>query len=198
LAATESGFDLVINTLSMSEMTEPQVRAYCEGISRLVGRTGIFFEQNQDNRKIGLLNAQDIIADYFPNRISIGGPGQPVSLENGFANLWTQRILPKLAHPRSVFEHDGPPVLVEAGTHDNIVRFAGEFYALPKSLGHVDFYRQDARRLPGVRVFSDLDQARSAASATPIGGDPPRAFLENLIRLPRKLAGVWFRGETGF
>src|SRR5207249_4897330 len=42
-------FDLAINTLSMSEMTEKQVRYYCSGLRRLLGERGAFFEQNQDN-----------------------------------------------------------------------------------------------------------------------------------------------------
>ena len=38
--------DLVINVLSLSEMAENQVRYYGETISQLIGRHGVFFEQN--------------------------------------------------------------------------------------------------------------------------------------------------------
>jgi hypothetical protein len=93
LELVQSGerFDLVINTLSMSEMSEPQVRAYCDGIRSLIGDWGYFFEQNQDNRHVGLLNAQDIVQEYFSGRQMLGGPRTAQHLDQGWANLWTNR-----------------------------------------------------------------------------------------------------------
>jgi O-methyltransferase domain len=41
--------DLAINTLSMCEMSKYQVKVYAQGISRLIGTDGVFFEQNMDN-----------------------------------------------------------------------------------------------------------------------------------------------------
>ena len=38
----------------------------------MIGRTGAFFEQNQDNG-LGLLNAQDVILDRFARRRTLGG-----------------------------------------------------------------------------------------------------------------------------
>jgi hypothetical protein len=84
-------FDLVINTLSMSEMSEPQVRAYCDGIRSLIGDWGYFFEQNQDNRHAGLLNAQDIVQEYFSSRQMLGAPRTARHLDQGWANLWTNQ-----------------------------------------------------------------------------------------------------------
>ena len=78
-------FDLVINTLSMSEMSGPQVRSYCEGIGSLIGDGGAFFEQNQDNRSVGMLNAQDIIAGHLQQE----GPAQ--RMIQGYAHVWTSR-----------------------------------------------------------------------------------------------------------
>ncbi len=82
-------FDLVINTLSMTEMSEQQVRTYCEGIKTLIGASGVFFEQNQDGRHVGLLNARDIVRDYFPNEELLGGPGLTPYLTQGFATIWS-------------------------------------------------------------------------------------------------------------
>lgn len=85
-------FDLVINTLSMTEMSEPQVRTYCEGIRKLIGTSGLFFEQNQDGRAVGLLNARDIVRDYFTNQELLGGPTLTPYLTQGFATMWSNRV----------------------------------------------------------------------------------------------------------
>ncbi len=58
-------FDLVINTLSMSEMTAAQVHVYSTAIGRLIGETGTFFEQNQNNTHIGLIDCKDHIRGHF-------------------------------------------------------------------------------------------------------------------------------------
>jgi hypothetical protein len=78
-------FDLIINTLSMSEMREGQVRVYCQGLRRLLADTGSFFEQNQDHRRAGWVHAQDLVAEYLPYRQPLGGPPE---LPHGFANVW--------------------------------------------------------------------------------------------------------------
>jgi len=82
-------FDLVINTLSMSEMSEPQVRSYCDGIRLLVGDWGCFFEQNQDNRHAGFLNAQDIVQEFFSRRQVLGAPHTERHLNQGIASIWS-------------------------------------------------------------------------------------------------------------
>jgi putative sugar O-methyltransferase len=38
--------DLVINTLSLSEMSDAQIHDYCKAASAMIGDSGIFFEQN--------------------------------------------------------------------------------------------------------------------------------------------------------
>jgi len=82
-------FDLVINTLSMTEMSEQQVRTYCRGIRTLIGASGVFFEQNQDGRHVGLLNARDIVHAYFSREELLGGPGLTPYLTQGFATIWS-------------------------------------------------------------------------------------------------------------
>jgi hypothetical protein len=79
-------FDLVINTLSMSEMVEKQVRYYCAGIARLLGRRGVFFEQNQDNRPCGFLFAKLVIADCLPYCCPLASPAR--ALTQGHPHLW--------------------------------------------------------------------------------------------------------------
>jgi hypothetical protein len=143
-------FDLVINTLSMSEMTLEQVSSYCEGIRELIGDDGVFFEQNQDNRHLGMLFARERIKDYFPHTLALGGPGEAVSLHQGFANLWSNRPLdPVLARKvQNVLEM---PRLVESREGFNYVAFRGNIYEVPQSVGPVDFLT-DLARLPQVRA----------------------------------------------
>jgi SAM-dependent methyltransferase len=86
----QSEFDLVINTLSMSEMTEPQIHHYCAAIKDLLGQRGVFFEQNQDNRPVGMLDAKSIIATCLPLRLPMSSCVVPST--QGQANLWA-------AHP---------------------------------------------------------------------------------------------------
>lgn len=71
LLSAERRFDLVINTLSMSEMTRPQVEVYGAGIAHLLSTGAVFFEQNHDNRPIGQLYAKEIVAPYFTRRQTI-------------------------------------------------------------------------------------------------------------------------------
>ena len=55
----------------------------------LIGASGVFFEQNQDGRSVGLLNARDIVRDYFPKEELLGGPGLTPDLTQGFATIWS-------------------------------------------------------------------------------------------------------------
>ena len=83
----ESGIeiDLAINTLSMSEMPARQVTAYCEMIRRSLAPDGVFFEQNQDNRHLGMINAEDLISGIFPGRRRLSLPTGTVC---GSPNVW--------------------------------------------------------------------------------------------------------------
>lgn len=78
--------DLAINTLSMSEMTEAQVHAYCEGLKPLLGDAGMFFEQNQDNTHLGMLNAPVIVAQHFGTGRRIDLPYH--GIHQGAATFW--------------------------------------------------------------------------------------------------------------
>jgi putative sugar O-methyltransferase len=78
--------DLAINTLSMSEMLVGQVAAYCELIRKCLVPGGVFFEQNQDSRHLGLLNAELHIAEFFKHRRQIS---LPTYLVSGSPNIWS-------------------------------------------------------------------------------------------------------------
>jgi hypothetical protein len=83
-------FDLVINTLSMSEMSEVQVRHYAALLkSHWLTEDGLFFEQNQDNRHLGFLCAGDILAAELPGRKRLSLRAH--DLQKGVANLWSLR-----------------------------------------------------------------------------------------------------------
>jgi putative sugar O-methyltransferase len=86
-------FDLVINTLSMSEMAEAQVRHYCAGIAKLLSPDGVFFEQNHDNRSLGFLDARRIIAECLPYCVPLSSA--VVRRTKGAAHLWSVRRPPR-------------------------------------------------------------------------------------------------------
>ena len=79
--------DLVINTLSLSEMSDEQIHDYCQQISIMIGDTGIFFEQNHQSDhqgpggilpmylKILRKCSSQILPESFPKR-------------RGTANIW--------------------------------------------------------------------------------------------------------------
>jgi putative sugar O-methyltransferase len=79
--------DLVINTLSLSEMSDAQIHDYCAGVQRMIGDRGIFFEQNHqaDHQGPGQLFPQ-----HFKNLRACTSSILPADFEKrrGQANLW--------------------------------------------------------------------------------------------------------------
>lgn len=82
----------VINTLSMSEMSPHQVECYGEMISQMIGGTGLFFEQNQDNRSVGLIDCKSFLPRYFIRGRTIDPA--PFPLSQGKVGLWSNRGFP--------------------------------------------------------------------------------------------------------
>jgi hypothetical protein len=79
-------YDLAINVLSMSEMSDYQIEGYGRGLSAILGRDGLFFEQNQDNRHVGLTYTFDTLAQLFPYHLDIDPQSIPLML--GKPRLW--------------------------------------------------------------------------------------------------------------
>jgi hypothetical protein len=95
----KDSFDLVINTLSMSEMSAYQVERYIDLIKNVWIRDGgLFFEQNQDNRPMGLLFAQELFASQFLERLNLNPEG--VAHRNGYANIWSNHPIMLTASSR--------------------------------------------------------------------------------------------------
>jgi len=84
-------FDLAINTLSMSEMSAPQIGRYCEGIASLIAPNGLFFEQNHDNRRFGMLDCKAIVQRHFFARQSVDAC--LAAMTEGKADLWANGSL---------------------------------------------------------------------------------------------------------
>lgn len=78
--------DLCINTLSLAEMSPDQVEHYCTLIQKLIGKTGMFFEQNRASNELAL---KSIFPKYF-KKIRKCDSNLFTHFKNfrGEANLW--------------------------------------------------------------------------------------------------------------
>lgn len=79
--------DLVINTLSLSEMSDAQIEDYCQSVKRFLGRSGLFFEQNHQTNHEG---PGGIPIRYFKSLRRCASqllPPDYVS-RRGVANIW--------------------------------------------------------------------------------------------------------------
>jgi hypothetical protein len=86
LVASPRRYDLAINVLSMSEMSDYQIDRYGRGLLTLLGPDGLFFEQNHSNRHLGMTYAADVLANVLPFRHDIDSQGTP--LTQGPPRLW--------------------------------------------------------------------------------------------------------------
>jgi hypothetical protein len=80
-------FDLVINTLWLSEMSPLQVKTYAGLISKAIGHAGVFFEQNHDNRHLGLIDCREYLASFFRSETRIDPRDMPTT--RGEAIIWS-------------------------------------------------------------------------------------------------------------
>jgi hypothetical protein len=86
-ALSGESFDLVINTLSMSEMSPHQVSTYGALISKAIGRNGDFFEQNFDMRFRGLIDCKDYLWPHFRRFRRV--PKLSKKLDHGRTTIWS-------------------------------------------------------------------------------------------------------------
>ena len=79
--------DLVVNTLSLSEMSDAQIEDYCAAAARWIGARGIFFEQNHQANHMG---PGDIPPRHFKNLRKCTTQLLPPSFptRRGDANFW--------------------------------------------------------------------------------------------------------------
>jgi putative sugar O-methyltransferase len=87
LIMADDEVDLVLNTLSLSEMSDAQIDDYCRAASRWIGRRGIFFEQNHQSNHLG---PGDIPPLYLKNLRKCTTRLLPTSFpaRRGDANFW--------------------------------------------------------------------------------------------------------------
>ena len=85
-ALADASFDLVVNTLSMSEMCPHQVAIYGAMISKAIGRNGFFFEQNFDLRHRGLIDCKDYLWPCFRRFGRV--PKLSKKLDHGRTTIW--------------------------------------------------------------------------------------------------------------
>ena len=98
LSKNLSRIDLVLNTLSFSEMSEAQVRYYASRIKLLIGKTGVLFEQNQDNKHLGLLYCKEQLGEYFEYRETITSDTirqPPQGIADIWANVPVRKLIPE-------------------------------------------------------------------------------------------------------
>jgi hypothetical protein len=85
-ALASESFDLVINTLSKSEMSPHQVSIYGAMISKLMGTAGVFFEQNHDNQHLGMIYCKEHLRPFFQRSTTVPPSAQTTS---GIATIWS-------------------------------------------------------------------------------------------------------------
>ena len=87
LASPAGDADLVINTLSLSEMSDSQIENYCGIVGKLIGSTGLFFEQNHQENHEG---PGGIPVRHFKNIRACETNLLPAGFEarRGQANIW--------------------------------------------------------------------------------------------------------------
>lgn len=148
-------FDLVINTLSFSEMSLHQVQKYGELIkTRFIAQGGVFFEQNQDNRHLGLLFAQSIFESAFPCRVQLGNYGMPI--RNGYPNVWS--LAPVSLQETTLRNRSYVELMKDLGVF-NLVRVGKHFFSLRKTLGPVEVTKLPLVSAPPNIFFGDTPEA---------------------------------------
>lgn len=93
LRACDLHFDLVVNTISLGEMTEEQVRAYCSGISQLIGTSGEFVEHNDIWTEHLSTELKPVVAPYFDYCREFDFDFSLFHDPRKIAHLWANRLV---------------------------------------------------------------------------------------------------------
>ena len=130
LEGLKESFDLVINTLSFSEMSSYQVNKYADLIKKFITPShGLLFEQNQNNKHLGFVDAQDIFSDYFQHRINICNP-----LVHGNPNVWSNHEIKLI--PKPTFIGLNNENLRHIGSNDvfNLIQVGNVYFCINKEI----------------------------------------------------------------
>jgi len=174
-------FDIVINTLSMSEMTVHQVGKYANLIKTWIKNNGIFFEQNQDNRHLGLLFAQEILSTKFREHVSLNKDA--VVLRGGHPNIWANRKI----HLEEKWLSYGPvrALLLEDIGDFNVVQVRNKYFCLKKTLGPIDATKLPFEDVPP-NIFVGASKEEACGKATRGSGNWLSAFTEKMKQFRKK------------
>jgi hypothetical protein len=151
-----------------------QVQRYVQLIKqRWLAQGGVFFEQNQDNSEVGLLNCETIFTRNFNYRAK-AFPQTEYPFLCGSPNLWSleEGLLPGsfpveqgTARTRFAVAASAPanplPRLVGTVRTFNAIHYQGEYFGVPQSLGDVDLHSRAVASRPEILRAQTLDQLRA-------------------------------------
>ena len=119
-------FDLVINTLSMAEMSEYQVEKYCRLMKAIwIKEDGFFFEQNFDDRSVGWTYAEPIIERQLERHVSNLRPGFEVL--RGKPTIWKNPAAMSKVALNVQFPSMDPVKILEIGNKYTVYRSGIEY-----------------------------------------------------------------------
>jgi hypothetical protein len=119
-------FDLIINTLSMSEMAVYQVAEYCRLMKETwIKNGGFFYEQNFDNTSVGLIHAEAVIDDHLEKRKSGFAPAN-FGLLRGKPSVWQSPGANVAVTLTTKFPAFNQVKILEAGDH-TVVRIGCDY-----------------------------------------------------------------------
>jgi len=151
----------------------------------------VFFEQNQDNRPVGLLDAKAIVAEHFPWFLPVRSQALP--LTQGQANLWSGTAVPPRGWQASsdlqLAASAGEPVLVQQDYHGfNIIYFHGSWYGLSQQEGAFDAEKVRQRQYRNCVTATSkpelLAELAELARRVPLSGRL-KNYGKRLLRLSR-------------
>ena len=99
LVESKCKIDLVINTISLAEMSEKQIHYYLEKIKEMIGDSGIFFEQNSTNSSFTYNNLKTSLSEFFPYRETQLAKSVSLFRRTSSADVWSNLPIDKIIDP---------------------------------------------------------------------------------------------------